>query len=168
MSGGFPTRPQLSDFGPIVLADARPVRDPTIELAAQHWNRMKHQVAGMGILAPRVAAKVTVANPALLLSHGEAWNPQLKTSGNFAAPTPAYVSTGRATLTYLTPVEDETGANVAIAFAWAFGFLHLSPPTTFRHVIVTPTTGTLNQLGIAVFDAAGALQDGSDVWVFAG
>lgn len=165
---GFPTRPQLSDFGPIVLQDARPVRDPDIELAAAQWNLMKHQVAGMGLLAPRVAAKLTVDGAPALSLHYEAWNPRGLTSGNFAAPTPAAVAAGRVTLTYLTPVEDQLGNGIAISFAWGFGFVHASPPTTFRSVQVTPVTGQLNQLEICVFDAAGALQNGSTVWVFAG
>lgn len=165
---GFPTRPQLSDFGPIVLQDARPVRDPDIELAAAQWNLMKHQVAGMGLLSPRVVAQLTVdASPALAVNR-EAWNPRQLTSGNFAPPTPAAVATGRVTLTYLTPVEDQLGNEIPIAFAWGFGFAHASPPTTFRSVQVTPVTGQLNRLEICVFDAAGALQNGSTVWVFAG
>lgn len=165
---GFPTRPQLSDIGPITLLDARPVRESTKELAAQHWNLLKHQVAGMGILAPRIQAKLTIANPTLLLAHYEAWNPQLKTSGNFAAPTPLFVSTGRATLEYLTPVPDEIASDVGIAFSWARGWVHQDPPTTFRTVQVTPVAGTPNRLTICVFDAAGALQNGSDVWIEAG
>lgn len=165
---GFPTRPQLSDLGPITLEDARPVRDPDKELAAAHWNLSKHQVAGMGMLAPRIIAKLTVANPTLLLSHLEAWNPQLKSSGNFAAPTPLFLSTGLASLTYLTPVPDERGNNVAIAFTWGFGFIHQDPPTTFRHVQVTPVAATPHVLKVAVMDAAGTVQNGSDVWIFAG
>jgi hypothetical protein len=165
---GLPTRPQLSDFGPITLVDARPVRDPDKELGASSWNLMKHQVAGLGILSPRITAKLTIANPTLLLAHGEAWNPQLKTSGNFAAPTPLYISTGLASLTYLTPVPDEAGNNVGIAFSWGFGFVHLDPPTTFRHVQVTPVAASPHVLKVCVMDAAGTVQNGSDVWIFAG
>ncbi len=165
---GFPARPPLADFGTLVLLDARPVVDPTKEFSAAQWNLIKHQASGMGLLAPLVMAKVTVTGAGVLLAHAEAYNPKGLTSAPFLAPTPAAVATGRITLSYPTPIPDQLGVDQTIAFNWGFGFAHADPPTTFRHVMVTPIAATPHILSISVFDAAGALQDGSNVWVFAG
>jgi len=165
---GFPTRPALADFGPTTMLNARPVLDADIEPDAAHWNLLKFQAAGMGLLSPRILAKLTINTPTALLAHVEAWNPAGSTSGNFAAPTPTYISTGRCTLTYLTPVPDLLGNDIAIAFSWAHAFVHADPPTTFRSVQATPIAATPHIITVCVFDAAGALQNGSDVWLMAG
>lgn len=165
---GFPTRPALGDFGPITLINSGPVRNPDTDVDAAHWNLLKHQVAGLGLTAPRIIAKLTVANPALLLVHAEAWNPQSKTSAPFTAPVPLFISTGRMTLTYTTPVTDEAGNDVAIAFTWAHAFQHLDPPTTLKHFRATPIASTPNSITITSWSAVSALESGNTCWLLAG
>jgi hypothetical protein len=165
--GGFPSRPSLSNFGP-TLENAVPVRDPSRELDAAVFNLLRQQVAGMGLLVPRVIAKLTVANPTLLLAHAEAWNPEGLTTGEFAAPTPAFVSTGRCTLTYSQQVPDELDEEQNIAFSWGFGWYSADPPTVRKSVQVEPIAATPYILSVCVFNASDALENGNNVWIVAG
>jgi hypothetical protein len=164
---GFPARPIFADFGQAHL-NYSDVVDPERDLDIAHWVLMKHQVAGMGLLSPRIIAKLTVSGASALLARGEAWNPSQLTSGVYANPIIANVATGRATIEYPTAVPDEQGVNQSVAFTWAYAFVHQDPPTTFRMAMAAPLIATPYKLSVSVFDAAGALQNGSDVWVYAG
>lgn len=164
---GFPVRPALAQFGP-ALQNLAPVRNPTTELDAVNWNLMRHQVAGLGLMVPRILVKLTVDDPAVLLARAEAWNPQGATTGDYADPTVAYVSTGRATIEYATPIPDQNGEDQPIVFSWAFGWLSADPPTTVKLVQCEPIASTPALITVCVFDASNALENGNDVWVAAG
>jgi len=164
---GFPLRPSLGQFGPD-MANLAPVRNPSTDLDAANWNLLKHQVAGLGLVVPRILVKVTVTNPMVLISRSEAWNPTGASTGDFADPTLAYVSTGRGTIQYPTPIPDQNGDNQTIAFSWAFGWYSADPPTTVKLVQAEPIASTPALITVCVFDAANALEDGNDVWVMAG
>lgn len=164
---GFPARPVLADFGQ-ASRNYSDVVDPERDLDIAHWVLMKFQVAGMGLLVPRAIAKLTVSGASALLARAEAWNPSQLTSGVYANPIVANVATGRATIEYPTEVPDEQGVNQSIAFTWAQAFVHQDPPTTFRMAMACPLVATPYKLSVSVFNSAGALQNGSDVWVFAG
>jgi hypothetical protein len=164
---GFPNRPALADFGQ-ASKNYSAVVDPERDLDIAHWVLMKRQVAGIGLLSPLIAAKLTVSAASALLARAEAWNPEQLTTGVYADPAIGNVATGRASLTYPTQVPDENGDLVSIAFSWAYAFVFQDPPTTFRMAMATPIVATPYIISVSVFDAAGALQNGSDVWVFAG
>lgn len=165
----FPTRPQLSDFGPITLLNAGAVRDPDRQATAEHWNLIKNQVAGMGLLSPLVAVKFEAFDPiGDILARSEVWNPQLQTGGSFAAPVPERVSAGRYTLTYPETVPNHLGEEISLAFSWAFAFHHADPPTTIRKVQACPVGATPNVITVICFDATDTLDDGNTIWVFAG
>lgn len=165
----FPTRPLLSDFGPLVMLDAGPVRDPERQATAAQWNLMKWQAAGMGLLVPRVIVKLDALNPTpAVLARAEAWNPNGETTGDYAPPTAARTSAGRFTLTYPATVPDMDGEATSVAFSWGFGFIHADPPTVRKSVQVTPVALTPRILTVCVFNASDALEDGNTVWVVAG
>lgn len=167
MSAGFPIRPTSAQIGP-ELANVAPVRNPETDLDAVAWNLLKHQVAGCGLMVPRVLFKVTIDDPLVLVARAEAWNPNGLTTGVYAAPTLNYVSTGRGTVEYATPLPDQKGDNQIVAFSWAMGWLSADPPTTVKKVQVEPVAATPARLTICVFDASNALEDGNTVWVAAG
>lgn len=164
---GFPNRPDLATFGPDAV-NTRAIRDPSRELSASTFNLMKFQLAGIGIVQPRAFVKLTAADPTVLLGRAEAWNPRGLTSAPFLNPEIVRVGTGNYDVTYASPVTDESGASVALSFGWGVGFIVTPSSTTFRHVQVTPKTGAANAVKVCVFDAAGALQDGSDVAILIG
>jgi hypothetical protein len=165
--GGFPARPDLSSYGP-TLQNAVPVRDPERELDAAVFNLLRHQAAGMGLLSPRVLLKLTVADPAVLIARAEAWNPRGLTTGQYAAPTVAYVSTGRITVEYPELIADELGEDQSVAFSWGFGWLSADPPTTRKSVQVEPIAATPHILTVCCFNASDALENGNNVWIAAG
>jgi len=167
MSAGFPVRPTAAQIGP-VMQQLVPVRNPDTDLSADTWNLVRFQVAGAGLMVPRVLFKVTVDNPMVLLARSEAWNPDGLATGSYADPSIAYVSTGRGTVEYPSTMPDQLGDSQQVVFSWARGWIHLDPPTTVKLVQVAPVAATPNRLTVCVFDAANALEDGNDVWVAAG
>lgn len=165
--GGFPIRPSISTFGP-TLANAVPIRDPERELDAAVLNLLRHQVSGMGLIVPRVIAKVLVSGAPSVLARAEAWNPAGLSTGQYVAPTPTVVSTGRITLDYPQLVVDELGVDQSIAFVWGFGWYSADPPSVRKSVQVEPVAATPYKLSICVFNAADALENGNNVWIVAG
>lgn len=164
---GFPIRPALSAFGP-TIENIAPVRNPTTDLDAAKWNLLKYQAAGLGLMTPRVLFKLTIDNPMALLARSEAWNPSGASTGDYADPSLAYVSTGRGTVEWTTPIPDQNGDDQVVAFSWALGWFGGDPPTTLKWVQAEPVAATPAIITVCVFDAAGSLEDGNDVWVAAG
>lgn len=163
---GFPTRPDRAAFGPTLL-DASPVRDPTRQLGAGRLNLDAHQVAGLGLVSPRVMIRLTIdGTTPVLISRAEVWNPEGLTSGDQVDPVLVGISTGRCTISYPTQISDELGEPVGIGFVWGMGLHGDDPPTVLKHIRVAPIVATPSIVTVTAFDAAGALEDGVDATVF--
>jgi hypothetical protein len=164
---GFPNRPDLATFGSDAV-NTRAVRDPSRELSADYWNLLKYQVAGMGLLAWRAHVRFTANTNPTLLGRAEAWNPRGLTSAPFTNPVLTKLATGRYSVVYASPVTDEAGASVALSFAYGTGFLLTPSLTVLKTVVVTPLSGSANGVHVAVYNAAGALEDGNNVGILIG
>lgn len=165
MSSGFPTRPDRDSFGPTML-DVVPVRDPERHVGAGLLNLFSHQVAGLGLISPRVMMRLTVnGGSSAIVARAEAWNPKGLATGDKVAPTLSSPGTGLLAVTYPTSITDQEGNAVGIGFQWGMGMIADSPPSTLRHVQVAVTAGTPSEFVVGVFDNAGTLIDGQTVTV---
>lgn len=164
---GFPNRPGLSSFGPNVV-NTRPVRDPSRELHADTFNLMRFQIAGMGLVVPRAFLHFTADNPAVQLARAETWNPSASTASPFDDPSITRQATGNYNVEYTSPVTDRDGNSVALSFVWGFGVVTTASLVVRKTVQVTPLSGTANAVKVAVFDAAGSLEDGNNVAIWIG
>lgn len=74
---GFPNRPTRTDYGP-TREDERPVQNPKRELGATDMNLSFQQIAGMGLVVPRVAIGVDSQGTPVQANfyQGLAWDPQ--------------------------------------------------------------------------------------------
>ncbi len=165
--GGFPNRPDLAAFGP-TLQDTTAVRDPTRHVGASLFNLMRHQLAGLGIVLPLAMLRFSAAPSPAVIARAEAWNPRALTSSPFTDPTLTRISTGNYEVVYPSPVTDDAGASVVLAFAYGLGTVVTPSQSTFRHVMVTPLTGNSAGVKVMVQDAAGSGVDGHDVAILIG
>jgi len=162
----FPARPSRSDFGPDVV-DTQPVIDPTREISAARFQLMFHQLAGCGLLVPRVAYHFTADNPPALIQRVEAWNPKSLVAAPFDDPNLVRNGVGSYTIEYQPAITDLDGNAVAIAFQWAMAFTAAEDPTTLKHALAGVSVADPSHLNVGIYDAAGALEDGNDVVVVA-
>jgi hypothetical protein len=102
----FPTRISRLALGPIRLNRA-PVTDHEHYLSAEYLNLLLWQLAGMNACASRAFAVVSSAG--LLLSSGEAWDPN-----SVALPTTARASTGVYTVSYAAQYANHLGELVTL------------------------------------------------------
>lgn len=167
MGVGFPNRPDLASFGSDAV-NTGAVRDPSRALDAAYWNLMKYQVAGIGLVAWRAHLRFVANTGPTIIARSEAWNPRGLTSAPFADPVITRLATGRYSVVYTSPVVDERGANAALSFAYGTGFVVTASLTTLKTVVVTPLSGSSNGVHVAVFGAAGALEDGNSVGLLIG
>lgn len=164
---GFPNRPDLATFGPDAV-NTRAVRDPSRELDASTWNLLRFQVAGLGIITPRAYLQFLTTAEVTISARAEAWNPRGLTSAPFTAPAITRVGAGNYNVIYASPVTDQAGASVALSFTRGLGFIVTPSAVVLKHVLVTPLVGNANGVKVAVFSAAGALEDGSIVGILIG
>jgi hypothetical protein len=164
---GFPARPDLATFGPDAV-NTRAVRDPSRELDAATWNLLRFQVAGLGVISPRAYLEFLATAAMTISARAEAWNPRGLTSAPFTPPTITRVGTGNYSVVYASPVTDQAGASVALSFTRGMGFVVTPSAIVLKHVLVTPLVGSSNGVKVAVFNAAGALEDGSVVGILIG
>lgn len=158
---GSPLRPDRSSFGPTV-EDTSPVKDARRQWAARIANLVMWQVAGAGLVMPRVVLEFNAQVGPTIVGRAEVWNPDRLSTGAYAPPTLTRQATGDYLVTYPTPVPDENGDDVAVSFSHALGFCSNADPTVLKHVQAAVHTST-NALRVAVFNSAGALQDGNRV-----
>ncbi len=164
MGAGFPTRPDRGSFGPEMI-NTRAVRDPRREIDAALLNLLWHQIAGSGQVVPRVLLHFTAQPSPVIIGRVEAWNPKRLTSAPFVDPGITENATGHYFVDYTSPVEDETGTDVVVSFQWAMGFCVNAAVTTLKHVQCSTPVATPNRIEVAIFDAAGALENGNNVVV---
>lgn len=104
---GWPSRFLRAALGPI-LSDARPVEHPEHEWAAQHIELLKHQVAGLALIGPRVVCLAEWTGSAFnILWQAEAWNPR----NELSHPVLARTSTGVYTYTFPTATANDLDGN---------------------------------------------------------
>jgi hypothetical protein len=106
---GFPGRPDRAQFGP-TYEDEFPVENPKRELGEAVINLNMWQLAGVGLVSPKVVITATVSGSAVTVTNQLlAWDP----NQTGAAITIAYNSTGNYTPTFASTYTDEDGNNVA-------------------------------------------------------
>ena len=165
---GFPTRAAIDDFGPEIAGNTRAVRDPTKELDFRSWNLMRHQVAGLGLVAPLALLQFTSANPPVIQARAEAWNPKRLSTGLFADPTPTRNGAGDYTWAWTSPTVDEQGNSVPVTFTYAMGWVvEADNPGTLKHVRCAVLTANRNRIRVKRFDAAGSLEEAGSIVVLA-
>lgn len=165
---GFPNRPDLAALGPTVV-NLHPVGNPEKEATAAQWNLLRWQVAGLGLVAMRahlIFAAAAGSQP--IRWRQEAWNPRALTTTPHQDPTITRIGTGQYDVVYNSPVPDELGELVALSFRHGLGTIVTPSQTTFRHVMVSPLSGTPAGVKVMVLDAAGAAVDGHDVSILIG
>jgi hypothetical protein len=154
---GFPNNVSRAGFGP-ELRDAKPVKDPSINPSASMFNLALFQLAGASLMVPR--GIIVVRGTALeeggtveILARYESWNSEGKSTGDYAAPTCAWVDVGEYDITY-GPVPDANGNLITFTPRFPFGYgvntdiLRLSPCTVSGNTIRT------HLLEANTFDAA--------------
>jgi hypothetical protein len=109
--GGFPGRPSRDEFGP-TYEDEFPVENPKRELGQAVINLNMWQLAGAGLVSPKVVITATVSGSAVTVTNQLlAWDP----NQTGAAIPIAYNSTGNYTPTFASTYPDEKGNSVATA-----------------------------------------------------
>jgi hypothetical protein len=164
---GFPNRPDLATFGPDAV-NTRAVRNPSRELDAAKYNLLKFQVAGLGVLTPRAYLEFLCTAAVTISARAEVWNPRGLTSAPFTPPVITRVGTGNYSVVYASPVTDDLGASVALSFASGRGAVVTPSAIVLQSVMVSPLSGVPNGVKVALFNAAGALADGSIVAIWIG
>jgi hypothetical protein len=107
--GGFPGRPSRNEFGP-TYEDEFPVENPKRELGQEVMNLNMWQLAGAGLVSPKVVITATVSGSTVTVTNQLlAWDPKQLLS-NIAI---AYNSTGNYTPTFASTYPDEKGNAVA-------------------------------------------------------
>jgi len=162
---GSPLRPDRSSFGE-VFVDSTAVRDPRKQMAARIMNLLTWQVAGMGLLVPRVGLYFTCAPSPVPIARVESWNPRRESSGVYADPVMTRTGAGNYLIEYPTTVPDELGEDQAISFLWAQAFVVNATPTTLKHAQAGVVAGNANQIRACAFSTTHVLEDGSDLVVF--
>lgn len=158
---GSPLRPDRDSFGPTV-EDTSPVKDARRQWAARIANLLMWQVAGAGLVMPRIILEFNAQVSPTIVGRAEVWNPNRLSTGAYAPPGIVRQATGDYLVTYATPVPDEQGSDVAVSFTYAQGFCSNADPTVLKHVQAAVGVAT-NTIRVGVFNSAGALQDGNRV-----
>jgi hypothetical protein len=162
---GSPLRPDRASFGE-VFADSTAVRDPRKQMAARYMNLALWQVAGFGLVAPRVALFFLADVAKTIFGRSETWNPYRETAGDYADPTITRTAAGNYLIEYPTSVPDENGDEQAISFSWALAFVSNDDPTTMKHGHAGVVAANRNRIRACAFSAAHALEDGNKLVVF--
>lgn len=149
---GFPNRPSRTAFGPEKRNERR-VQNPETELDSAEMNLDFWQVAGMGLVAPRVVIIALASGGSLPTPYsyqGIAWDPK----GLLGAIPSVYNGVGDYEFNFAATYPDQRG--VAIATSLKGGKVSAQTDQDIRGVvkIVTPT-----QAVVKLFDAAGAPVD---------
>lgn len=165
MSGGSPLRPDRNSFGAVML-DRGAVRDPQRDLSAQYWNLAVWQLAGLGLLAPRVGLQFTLSGTPAIISRAESWNPMRSTTGSYADPSFTVNGVGDVTVAWPTAVPDDQGNIANIAFAYAQAFVVNTDPSVVKKAQAAPILAHPYQIRVCAFNAANTLEDGNAVVVF--
>lgn len=165
MSGGSPSRPDRNSFGQ-VMVNRGAVRDPQRDLDASIWNLMAWQLAGIGLLAPRVMLHFTLSGTPAIIRRAESWNPSRATTGAYADPAFTVNGTGDITVAWPSAVQDDEGNSVNVAFTFAQAFVVNSDPSVKKSAQAAVVNATPYKLRVCAFNAANALEDGNDVALF--
>lgn len=165
---GFPHRPDLASLGP-TLVDTAPVVNPTKEASAAQFNLLRWQTAGIGLLSYRAWLVFTANSGAQPILHrAEAWNPRGLSTGPHVNPTITRIGIGNYDVLYPAQVPDDLGVLTTLAFVHGLGEVVTPSQTTFRHVMVTPLSGSPSGVKVVVQDAAGSAVDAHDVSILIG
>ena len=109
--GGFPNRPDRTDYGP-EYADERPVTDASREIAASIFNMDFWQLAGLGKIAPKAVLMCSVAGGVVTTDEQMlAFDPNAALS----TLTWTYVGVGDFDLDFSSQYPDELGNNVNLS-----------------------------------------------------
>lgn len=165
MSGGSPSRPDRSNYGP-TMVNRGAVRDPERDLDADVWNLLAWQLAGAGLVLPRVMLHFTLSGAPAIIRRAETWNPARATTGVYADPSFTVNGTGDITITWPSSVPDDAGNTVNIAFAFAQAFVVNSDPSVKKSAQAAVVNATPYKLRVCAFNASNALENGNDVAVF--
>ena len=166
--GGFPNRTDLASLGP-VLVDSAPVVNPSKEATAGQFNLLRWQAAGLSLVSYRAWLIFTAdAGSQPILHRAEAWNPKGLATGPHVPPTITRIGTGVYDVLYPTQVPDQLDVLTSLAFVHGAGAVVTPSQTTFRHVMVTPLSGSPSGVKVVVQDAAGSAVDGHDVSILIG
>jgi len=120
---GSPNRPGLTAFGPFPKQNPIPVKNPKTQLDAGMMSLLIWQVAGAGLVMPKVWAALDGTSGLVLNAHGEIWNP----NGSVSPPLVTYSAVGRYSVQYGSVFEDENGNAIASNLQFPIA-IPLSPP----------------------------------------
>jgi hypothetical protein len=160
----FPTRVTRSALGPR-FRDVYPVENPETDVGAEQFNAAFDQLAGLNVVAPRVALIATWNGSAFDVRHqAEAWNPD----GGQAHPALARAGVGRYTYTFAASYLDADGNTVATSLLACrlsvFGVpaadaSSTDPYASRRTPMAWVDPGNPLVVKIAIFSSAGAVVD---------
>jgi len=121
---GFPNRPTRNDFGP-TYENERPVQDPKREVGEDIYNLNFWQVAGLGLVAPKVIIVATVAGSVVTtVNQFLAFDP----SRSLSALTWTYEGVGHYSFDFQSQYPDEVGNNVNLSLVAGGAFVQGSTP----------------------------------------
>lgn len=159
---GYPLRPSRDDFGPDP-ENAAPVRDARRQISAEIFRLAFHQIAGSGLLMPRVMLAFNAQVGPTIVGRAEAWNPKGLNTGQFADPAITRTGAGNYLVEYPTPVVDEMAVDQPISFVWAMACVINDDPTVMKHALAAVVTTDTNQLRVCAFSATHVLEDNNRV-----
>lgn len=148
---GFPVRPSRTTFGPTLVNGGR-VRDPTKNVGDDAFNLLFWQIAGMGVVSPRMLLKAVVdpsgAGSVVTSAQKMAWD----SNGAVPATTWTYDSLGQYTWTLSAgSYPDKDGASVALGWLFAIAIpigvgLGGSTPLLPFALVPAAQTGTVKMI----------------------
>jgi len=121
--GGFPNRPDRTDFGP-TYEDERPVQDAKREIAASIFNMDFWQLAGLGKVAPKAVLVCTVSGAVTTTDQMLAFDP----NANLSTLTWTYNGVGDYDLAFSSQYPDELGNNVNLSLVGGIALATGSSP----------------------------------------
>jgi len=163
---GFPVRPRRLDFGP-KLKNRKPIRNPEYEVAAELLGGLAFgQLAGAGQTAFLAVLLVKIqsgAPTASIIDRSEAWNPDRKTTGGFAAPLVTRVSAGVLDISYASEVPDWDDVSRPLSFKGGFAnYIDDNTNVLFARVIPTdPNTSAVRVRGWQITGSSQNVLDGT-------
>lgn len=104
--GGFPNRPDRTDFGP-TYEDERPVTDAKREIAASIFELLFWQLGGLGKIAPKAVLVCTVNGAVTTVEQMLAFDP----NADLSTLTWTYNGAGDYDLAFSSQYPDEGGTN---------------------------------------------------------
>lgn len=148
---GFPARPSRLALSPLTLRNRFSVQESDMELGAVVFMLAFWQIAGCGLVVPKVRAQLIIDNAGdeTLGFSAEAWDPE-----GAAIPAISKQATGHYRLVYAATYNDEAGNPVAPELEDAVAHVQLTSTAVLRYLTWCLVDANKRQIDVYVTLAA--------------